>query len=214
MIKNVIMVLLLVAIIGGGYIFVSSEQKQKITDRNGYGILSQEKYDCDRFSFTMDFSPEMVVFDGVSAKDYELSYMTEKEIEEASGLPIENVAFVFGTASSHADLSCLAYMNYNFSEEHFDEEAVKSTMDFLWTSVTSSGGSVKEADCSTFNVKGSGRKAIMYYYDYELSGERYNEFACSVNCGNDALLFRGYFSDAEGLRLLKSMVQNDLILNI
>ena len=115
MARNIIFIILFVVLYGGLVLLGTQKKDDTLVDRKGYGTLTDEEYDCERFSIKMKFEPEWIVFDGASADEViELASASASLESLKSSLGFETAEFVLGVATPEAVMSCVCIENNNF----------------------------------------------------------------------------------------------------
>lgn len=208
MIRNIIFIVLFVVLYGGLYLFASNNGGN-LTDRNGYGEMTDTYYDCERFSVKMEFEPDWIVFDGVSMDESIANSSAQAEIEQLYGV-LGDYTFIGGFATPEAEIYSLALIDYNLTAQELSETAIRTELDYMKKTIEGQGGKIGLTGCRTLSAKGNGNPMLMYYYDYTLGEDYYTSFTCYVNSGDDAILFQGTYDNLEGYKRLTDFVENKL----
>lgn len=210
MARNIIFIILFVVLYGGLVLLGTQKKEDTLTDRKGYGTLTDEAYDCERFSVKMEFEPEWLVFDGVSADQAVDIALNGASLSDFASAGFENMDFVVGVATPEAVMSCVCIENSNFKKDTLTESGLRSTMEFIKKTVETQGGVFGSSNCRSFNAQGNGNKMLMYYFDYEIEGQRTSAFACYTNSGSDAIMISGTYETIDGLNMLTDFVENSV----
>lgn len=206
MIKNTIFVILFILLYGGLFLFLSKNEKS-LTDRNGYGEFTGSTYDCERFSMKMEYDESWLIYDGKSVEESLYTTLSREEIEKTYGSAIDNIRFVGGAADPDFTMVCLAVTNATRPDKDFSSEEAHKVLDGMNSAISGQGGKIGESVCKTIFAKGSGKPMLIYGYDYEISGEKFSNFYCYVNSGNDTVLFSGTYTNENGLKSLTDFVE-------
>lgn len=203
MIRNIIFIILFLLICGGVYLFINNDTST-LTDRNQYGTFNGDCYECERFSFSLDFKPEWLVFDGVSVEKAALKNSSEAKLEEAYGDSLDNIKFIVGAAAPNAKINCRSRLNHNYTAADFSETGMRSGLDYMTQTIENMGGVIGGKGCQVLN----GGQMLMYYYDYTLNDDYVSSFICYTNSGSDSIIFEGQYNNFEGLKLLTDLMEN------
>lgn len=199
MARNVVFIILFVVLYGGIFLLGNYKVGGKLTDRNGFGELTESHYDCDRYSIEMDFKDEWIIVDGLSLKE---NY-TESELIEYYGLPDE-FKFLVGITSFNMNAECICYTDYKYDKSAFTDT-------YLREYLASLDGYAENSQYFLLNAKGSGEKLAVYYY--ELKGEDGGYFNAYTNAGKNAIYLCGYYNNTSGRDELMDFVKNSLYVN-
>ncbi len=207
MLKNALFLILFVLLYGGFYLFAVNGTGD-FKDRNGYAVMDEERYTNKDFSFELRFQPEWIVYDGKSVLDSRLASSSEAELETSYGKSLDNMAFLFGSATPYASVDCVSYLNYNYPAEDFTEHSIATLLTNMERGVTGAGGVINDKGYRILNDENTGRKLLMYYYDYEVSEKYYSKFVCFANSEQNAIMFNGTYDTPDGLKLLKELIES------
>ncbi|MBQ8410475.1 MAG: hypothetical protein IJX15_01930 [Ruminiclostridium sp.] len=210
MARNIIFIILFVVLYGGLVLLGTQKKDDTLVDRKGYGTLTDEAYDCERFSIKMKFEPEWIVFDGVSADEIVEMASNGAFLTSASSFGFENAEFILGIATPEAVMSCVCIENSNFQKSTITESGLRSTVEYIKKSVEANGGIFGNSNCKSISAQGNGNKMIIFYFDYELFGERTSAFVCYTNSGKDGIMISGAYENIEGLDMLSDFVENNV----
>lgn len=208
MARNIIFVILFVVLYGGLVLLGTQKNDDTLTDRKGYGTLTDEAYDCERFSMKMEFEPEWIVFDGVSVDAMANASLDRKSPSDSS--ISKSMDFIVGVATPEAILNCACIENNNLKKDAINESNFRSTIEFIRKNIEDKGGVFGSYDCRSISAQGSGNKIIIFYYDYEISGDRTSLFNCYTNSGEDPIMLFGTYENVDGLNMLTDFVENRL----
>lgn len=209
MARNIIFIILFVVLYGGLVLLGTQKKDDTLVDRKGYGTLTDEAYDCERFSIKMKFEPEWIVFDGASADEVvELASASASLESLKSSLGFETAEFVLGVATPEAVMSCVCIENNNFSKNTLTESGLRSTIEFMKKTVEANGGIIGSANCKSISAQGNGNKMLIFYFDYEISGERTSAFVCYTNSGKDGIMISGTYENVDGLNMLSDFIED------
>ncbi len=208
MAKNIIFIILFIVLYGGLFLFVTNKNDSALVDRNGYGTLTDEYYDCERFSVKMEFEPEWLVFDGITIDGMPEFENFISEAERYLAGSTDNVDFLCGFATPDSNMVCLAIKGSIFSKSVLNETTLRSAVDNMRKTMDGYGGFVGSASCRTIKAKGNGNNILIYYYDYEINGERVSIFSSFTNSGGDAIMIAGSYNNIDGLNTLTDFVEN------
>lgn len=207
MLKNIVFIVLFVLLYGGAYIMLSGGSE--LTDRNGYGELTETHYNCERFSMEMDFEPEWLVYDGVALKESTLDLYSQAEFESIYDCPMSQFAFIGGAANVDAEFYIMSYLNYNAPESEFNVSGTQAAIDSTKNTITSTGGVAGNAECRMTTLE-NGNKMLLYYYDYTINDTFYSTFYAFTNVGRDMVFIEGVYQNPQGLLMLTDFVENKL----
>ncbi len=212
MIRNIIFIVLFLLICGGAYVFISNENGSTLTDRNEYGTFNGDCYECDTFSFSLDFKPEWLVFDGVSVKKAALEGSSETKLEEAYGESLDKIKFIVGAATPDAKINCRSRLNHNYTAADFSETGMRSGLEYMTKTIENMGGVIGGMGCQVLNTGENDNQMLMYYYDYTLNDDYVSTFICYTNSGSNSIVFEGNYNNFEGLQLLTDLMHNGFTL--
>jgi len=199
MARNIVFITLFIVLYGGLFLLGNYKMGGELTDRNGFGELTETHYDCDKYSIEMDFKDEWIIVDGLTLKE---SY-TESELIEYYGMPDEFKLLV-GINSFNMKAECICYTDYNYDRTFFTDT-------YLREYLASLDGYADNSKYYIMNTRGSGEKLAVYFYD--IKGEDGGYFSAYTNAGKNSLFIIGYYDNNSGLSELMDFVQNGLYVN-
>ena len=199
MARNIVFIILFIVLYGGIFILGNYKTGGTLTDRNGFGELTESHYDCDKYSIEMDFEDKWLITDGMTVRE---SY-TDKELNEYYGLPDEFDILV-RISSFNMEAECICYKDYNYESEMFTDT-------YLRTFLSSLDGYAENCKYILSSAKGNGEKIATYYY--EPLDEDVGYFNAYANVGENSIWVSAYYYDNDGLDELIDFVRNKLYLN-